>query len=89
MRSLLTNEWRELAGCLPVHEHAVPHQVPAIRFDPLVIEAGCREASRLRPIADQIHDFRTEAKCPGVGGFDELVPAMFASQPSARSSSVE
>ena len=71
MRALLADQRRQLARRLPVHEHAVAHDVPPLRLHALIVVAGRGEAARLRAIADQVDDLRAEAQLAGVGRLEE------------------
>ena len=67
VRSLLADQRRQLARRLPVDEHPVTHDVPAVRLHALIVVAGGRQPARLRAIADQVDDLGAEAQLAGVG----------------------
>ena len=87
---VFADQRRQIARRLPIHEHAVLDQIPALRRDAFVVVADGRQPLRLRPVGEKVAALAKRTgvsrSCPASG---KLVPAKSASHPKARSSSVE
>src|SRR5262245_29381040 len=61
VRALFPDERRQLTGGLPVDEHALLDEIPALPWHTLVVVPDGGQPGRLRAIGDEVHDWRPDA----------------------------